>query len=119
MWREIETGDKQAGVICLDLAQKSAGSASHIEQSRRATPAERAPVERPPQGNQRLSPHRCSAAAKQHFYLVVVPLRRSAAQIPVGLKMELLQVVGRIATRRHPFRDQALLAGAMPPLFDR
>src|SRR5580700_9222081 len=49
---------------------------------------------------------------------MVVALGRSIAQVPIGLKMEFLQIIRRISTGRRMCQN-ALLMFAVPPLFDR
>ena len=49
---------------------------------------------------------------------MVVALGRSIAQIAIGLKMEFLQIIGRISARRRVCQN-ALLTSAIPPLLDR
>src|SRR5271165_345261 len=118
MRRQVETRDIEAWMIRLYLAEKSPGSAGDIEQPRRPPTADRMRGECALQGDERLASHRRCAAAEKHLDLMVVALGGSTAQISIGLKMEFLQVVARISTRRHPCQH-ALLAPAMAPLFDR
>src|SRR6516165_2953767 len=108
----------EAWVIRFYLAEKSPGSAGDVEQSSRAQPFDGVCRERALQRDERLAPHRCRATAEQHLDLMVVALGRSIAQVPIGLKMEFLQIIRRISTGRRMCQN-ALLMFAVPPLFDR
>ncbi len=118
MRRQIETGNMEAWVIRLYLAKKSPGSAGDVEQPRPHRPLTEFPARARFKRDERLAPHRCRAAAEQHLDLMVVALGGSIAQIPISLKMEFLQIIRRVSTRRRVCQD-ALLASAMPPLLDR
>src|SRR5207237_4107277 len=55
---------------------------------------------------------------EQHLDLMIVALGGSIAQIPIGLKMEFLEIIRRISTGRRICQN-ALLTSAMPPPLDR
>src|SRR5262249_21919251 len=66
--------------------------------------------------HQRLAPHGGCGTAKQHLDLMIIASSRGAAQIPVALKMELLQIIGRVAAAWD--LGQMALGRVVPPLLD-
>src|SRR6267378_2307048 len=99
-------------MVRLDLAQEAPGAAADVEQ-----PLRPASGEGRSERHQRLAPHDGRGPAEQHLDLMIIASSRGAAQIPVALKMELLQIIGRVAAIRD-FGQTALLARAVPPPLD-
>src|SRR5260370_8914251 len=94
---EIERGDIERRIVALHLAQEASGAAADIEQP---GAADAAPRQLPLQWGAGLPPHGGGTAPEQYLDLVVVELGRVPAAVTVGLEMEVLQVITRIAARR-------------------
>src|SRR3546814_3738030 len=94
MRAEVESRHGKAWIVVLDECQEPAGAAGDVEQPRLAD-APGPEVLR--QRNQRLTAHRVGPAREQHLDLIIVETRRVPAEIAAGLKVEVLQVIARVA----------------------
>src|SRR6266478_9449804 len=98
-------------MVRLDLAQEAPGAAADVEQ-----PLRPASGESRSERHQRLTPHDGRGPAEQHLDLMIIASSRGAAQIPVALKMELLQIIGRVAAVRDLGQTAHLGRAVAPPL---
>src|ERR1700730_371725 len=99
-------------MVRLDLAQEAPGAAANVEQ-----PPRPASGESRSERHQRLAPHDGRGPAEQHLDLMIIASSRRAAQIPVALKMEILQIIERVAAVRD-LCQPARLGRAVPPPLD-
>src|SRR4029077_16978842 len=98
-------------MVRLDLAQEGSGATADVEQPLRFLSGKNRS-----QWHQRLAPHNGRGSPEQHLDLMIIASSRGATQIPVALKVELLQIIGRVAAVRDLGQTAVLARAVSPPL---